>query len=625
MAEVKRAETTAEGIFREFYGPTAFIEKAAIPLKHGFTSKKLSGNPGFPDFFRDNGSWLIVVEAKPGTPGPKTSHAAAQAEVQHYMTENTVDPAVDIVGIAVSGQTRESLDMSYYIALAPALDGGTRTVQPIPGFTAPASLDEIMKRYLAIRNGDPLEDAKLTVFLRSLNERFHKNSRVRDTERSLFFSALMIALDDDNFRGVYKVVAKPADRSQVEAYYLNTEIVNAVKRQLDAKINNQSKQLDWGDRFSFIKTIDIPLVEYKQIITSIDDSIHKPSKQTAKRDILGKAYKIFLSRAGKMDNKNIILTPDHVKTLMVDLAGIERRDVVLDTCTGSGGFLMEAMERLLAKAHGDESEIKNIHEHQLIGMENDPVLFALACSNMFLHGDGRSNMLYRDSLVVRDRNLVVSGDETGLRDYIRSLGPTKAIINPPYEQDNPILFTISALEYLKDGGSLVIIMPVNTLSKANDKTLDRIFATATLDYLIEMPGQLFFEQGRGVKTAIFGFTKKPHDKARQVLFVDLTDDGHKVRQGQGRVDTGAWPAIKEDARRAVLNHSAVDGLSWTTPIHDGTGWVPAGVVHNPYRTTESGDLNEAIAAYIEATATRQQAQDRMYAVLTETGIEGFDE
>ncbi|MCV7070228.1 hypothetical protein H7H73_06710, partial [Mycobacterium rufum] len=54
---------------------------------------------------------------------------------------------------------------------------------------------------------------------------------------------------------------------------------------------------------------DIPLDEYKAIIGDIDQRVHQPSKRTVKRDILGRAYKIFLSRAGKMDNKNIILTP----------------------------------------------------------------------------------------------------------------------------------------------------------------------------------------------------------------------------------------------------------------------------------------------------------------------------
>ena len=108
-----------------------------------------------------------------------------------------------------------------------------------------------------------------------------------------------------------------------------------------------------------------------------------------KQDILGRAYKIFLSKAGKIDNKNIILTPDHIKNLMVDLARLNLEDVVLDTCTGSGGFLMESMEKMIAQAQNNPDTIKRIKEHKLIGFEIDPTLFALACSNMFLHGDGR--------------------------------------------------------------------------------------------------------------------------------------------------------------------------------------------------------------------------------------------
>jgi len=152
------------------------------------------------------------------------------------------------------------------------------------------------------------------------------------------------------------------------------------------------KNRGWEDRFAFVKTIDIPLPEYKQIITDIDDRVHQPSKESTKHDLLGRAYKIFLSRAGKMDNKNIILTPDHIKKLMVDLAELGRDDVVLDTCMGSGGFLMEAMEQLVAKAGGSKRRIDKIHNTQLVGIEVDAVLFALACSNMFLHVDGRSNL-----------------------------------------------------------------------------------------------------------------------------------------------------------------------------------------------------------------------------------------
>ena len=51
---------------------------------------------------------------------------------------------------------------------------------------------------------------------------------------------------------------------------------------------------------------------------------------------------------------------------MVKLARLNVDDVVLDTCTGSGGFLMEAMETMINDANRNEKIIKNIKEKQLI-------------------------------------------------------------------------------------------------------------------------------------------------------------------------------------------------------------------------------------------------------------------
>ena len=56
---------------------------------------------------------------------------------------------------------------------------------------------------------------------------------------------------------------------------------------------------------------------------------------------------------------------------------------------------MESMETMIELAEGDPTKIREIRENQLIGFEIDSVLFALACSNMFLHGDGRTNLIYR--------------------------------------------------------------------------------------------------------------------------------------------------------------------------------------------------------------------------------------
>lgn len=618
------AETITENLFREFHGASTFVEKHAIPKKFGFRSKrKGSTDDGYPDFFKDMGTWLIVVEAKSGAPGLKTSHAAAEADIHSYMTNNAV-PDTDIVGIALSGQTMDSLEVTYYFR-----KGGTEEIEVIDNLRSLIAVDVLEKHYATIAHGDPLSDSELRRFLVRLNERFHTDSRVRDTERSLFFSALMIALDDSQFRAIYPFTEKPDDPRLVEARFLNDQIVEAVKRQLSKKINSKSKQIDWEDRFAFVKTVDIPLDEYKTIISDIDKRVHQPSKQSTKRDILGRAYKIFLSRAGKMDNKNIILTPDHILKFMVDLADIQRDDVVLDTCMGSGGFLMEAMEQLVEKAHGDEKRIENIHEHQLIGIELDPILFALACSNMFLHGDGRSNLLYRDSIITRSKNFEVAQVDKSLRDYVKSLKPNKCVINPPYERDNPINFTISAVEYLEEGGKIVIIMPSNTLTKdGNTNAAEAILQKAQLNFVIDMPQQLFFEQGRGVKTSIFGFTKTSngHPKDALVTFVDMEDDGHEVRVGHGRRDTGRWTEISARVHRAIRDGSEDrETGSWRTPIFREDGSLAArGVKLNPWPRIESHDLEGSISAWHEARAERETAQERMSQILTEAGIGGFD-
>lgn len=618
------AESTTENLFREFYGASTFIEKRDIPKTFGFQSKRAGSTvDGFPDFFKDMGTWLIVVEAKSGELGPRSNHAAAVADVHSYMTTNAV-PHTDIIGIAVSGQTLDALQVTHFFRKA-----GTEEVEELDEPRALVNLDALTKHYEAAAHGDPLSDAELRRFLVQLNERFHKDSRVRDTERSLFFSALMIALDDEPFRHLYKSISRPEDDRLVEARYLNDQIVDAVRRQLVKRVNYESKQIDWEDRFAFVKTVDIPLIEYKRIIDDIDERVHQPSKRAMKRDILGRAYKIFLSRAGKMDNKNIILTPDHIKTFMVELARLERDDVVLDTCMGSGGFLMDAMEHLLDKARGDEKRKEHIREQQLLGIELDPILFALACSNMFLHGDGRSNLLYRDSLITRDRTFTIAPADEKLRAYVKGLKPTKCVINPPYENDNPINFTMSAIEYLEEGGRLVIIMPNNTLSKyANEKAARAIFERAQLDFVIDMPQQLFFEQGRGVKTSIFGFTKTSngHEWDALVTFVDMEDDGHQVRYGSGRRDTGRWPEIAARVIRAVRDGvESVEARSWRSPIFNEAGAFDArGLRRNPWPLTTTHDLESAVSEWQEARARREEAMARMAEIVSGAGIGGFD-
>lgn len=540
MANLPISETKTENLFRKQYGAMTFIEKSAIPAKYGFKSKKGTDYKGYPDFFKEEEDFCIVVEAK------AENHSLAQQEVQWYMNKNQISK--DIIGIAVSGQTKRKLKYTYYIK-----QNDQKKIELFFESDCPQVIKQINIQYKKIKYGDAISTEELISTLNSLNKKFNKDNIIRDTDRSLFFSGLMIALKNNNFRNTYASIEKPEIFPKkvplLEAHNLNNAILTAITTELEGKINNKSKEYNWRDKFSFIKTVDFSLDEYKKIIDTIKNKIFMPFQNEEKYDILGRAYKIFLSRAGKVDNKNIILTPDHIKELMVDLARLNTNDVVLDTCTGSGGFLMQAMEVLLKLVKGDKKSEHKIKEKQLIGFEVDPVLFALACSNMFLHGDGRTNLIYRSSLLDLDKK-----EDKSLFKYIKSKKATKIIINPPYENNAPIQFVKQAIDFLETNGKLIIIMPTPSLRRNQDGMTEEILKIAKLDFVIKMPNKLFSEQKRSVNTSIFGFTKTPHNKNDEVLFYNLDDDGFVSVQHKGRIDkNNTWNTTKQKILDSIFN------------------------------------------------------------------------
>lgn len=558
------SETITENIFRAFYSKDNFVEKSAISNHYGFSSKKRTGKKGYPDFFLDDKEkdFIIIVEAK------ALKHSEAEEDVIWYLNNNSIEKTT--VGIAISGQDISQLKVSYFFK-----EFG-KEIEKFEVTDKLLTVENIEKALDKRISGETISDEELIKVIKSLNEKFNKNNKVRSTDRSLFFSGLLIALTNKNFRNTYKNIAAPSeeelaktDATVLEANYLNEAILEAISKQISIKINNLSKEFVWKDKFSFIRNIDYSLDEYREIIGIIEKKVYIPFKNEQKQDILGRAYKLFLSRGGKAEDKNIILTPDHIKELMVKLARLNVDDVVIDTCMGSGAFLMEAMEVLTHLAKDDEEKIEQIYEKQLIGFEIDSVLFTLACSNMYLHGDGRSNLLFRSSLLNSDSNgKLVNNKDQVLQGYIKELKPTKCIINPPYEKDNPINFTLQAINYLEQYGKLIIIMPTPTLNKYKDNLTKDLLDKAKLDYVIKMPYNLFREQGRSVNTSIFGFTKMPQKVDDEVLFVNLKDDGFESIQHKGRVDiNNLWNDLENNIIDIINNSKERKGFSQKKKIY----------------------------------------------------------
>ena len=119
-------------------------------------------------------------------------------------------------------------------------------------------------------------------------------------------------------------------------------------------------------------------------------------------------------------DNHIVLTPPHIAELFAELAEVNKNSVAYDNCCGTGGLLIAAMKRMLGDGTLDVSAENNIKKNQLIGLEFQDDIYALAVSNMVVHGDGKAN--------------IFSGDCFGpAGEFARQRKPNVGLLNPPYK------------------------------------------------------------------------------------------------------------------------------------------------------------------------------------------------
>jgi type I restriction-modification system DNA methylase subunit len=127
-------------------------------------------------------------------------------------------------------------------------------------------------------------------------------------------------------------------------------------------------------------------------------------------DVLGVVFETMARRAEKDTKIGQFFTPAEVVEFCGKMAGLSSRDVVLDPAVGTGRFLIAAMDHMLAAAPsegGDLAKVQaRIRERQLLGIDLDPWVSTIAKMNMFIHGDGKSNVEQGNGLVLSDRNIL---------------------------------------------------------------------------------------------------------------------------------------------------------------------------------------------------------------------------
>ncbi|MBG6226520.1 16S rRNA G966 N2-methylase RsmD [Arthrobacter sp. CAN_A2] len=454
--------------------------------------------------------------------------------VLHYA--KALSKSFQVIAIAVSGQTTAELRISTFLHAKGAAEARDLTARSGTAITEIVTMED----YLDAAQFDPLVEkariADLMSFSRDLHVFMRDYGKLTEAEKPLLVSGTLLALRNEAFAKGY-MHYKPEE--------LQRQWWRVLRDELEAAEIPHAKKTNMTQPYSTISvhpelrrsTPTHPRGVLFELIQMLAVHVLPLTKTYEGFDIVGQFYGEFLKYTGG-DGKSlgIVLTPRHVTELFARLANVNKNSVVLDTCAGTGGFLISAMNQMLSSAV-TESERENIRKNQLVGVEQQPGMYALAASNMILRGDGKAN-LYQGSCF-----------DTAVSKAVKEHKATVGLINPPYNQKgqglNELSFVQNLLDALEPGATGIAIVPMScATSKSVEK--NKLLRFHTLKAVMSMPAELFSPVG--VITCVMVFTAhRPHEESNQkTWFGYWRNDGFVKTKHLGRVDlNGTWPSIRE--------------------------------------------------------------------------------
>ncbi|MBQ3116076.1 MAG: N-6 DNA methylase [Clostridia bacterium] len=295
-------------------------------------------------------------------------------------------------------------------------------------------------------------------------------------------------------------------------------------------------------------------------------------------DVMGIFFNEFNRYKGKSESGQVF-TPDHITSFMYRLINVNQNDKVLDAACGSGAFLVKAMCNMMKEAGGIKTKkAGQIKESQLFGIENDREIFALACANMLIHKDGKTNLERLDS-----RTLEAC-------EWIKSKKITKVLMNPPFETKYGCLTIVdNVLKNVPQNTKCAFILPDKKLEK--DSRGKKLLKHSTLEKIIKLPEKVFSE---GVTTSIFIFTAGIPQNNKEIFACYIEDDGLETVKNQGRQDIkDKWQDIEDLWIDIIHKQSGHETIQWVKPNEHLSYQIP----EVPFEITEE-EFTKTIMDYL---------------------------
>jgi hypothetical protein len=563
-------------------------------------ASKAGGGIGKPEFvvrIEDAPKLLLVFECKAD---PKFHESAKRDKPAQYAVDGVLhysrhlSKRFDVIAVAVSGTVAKHVRVSAFRQLLGSAepealgsaDGPVHSLLPV------AKLRELLTYDPAVR---ARTHAELLAFSRVLHNYMRDYAKLSEAEKPLVVSGILLALRDDVFKRTWGDF-KPKD--------LARELYRAIAREAEAA------QLDYDKRrimlapYAFVEThpelskvqtgsAETPL---RKLVADISEHVQPFLDTYHDVDVIGQFYGEFLRYTGG-DKKGlgIVLTPRHLTELFAKIGNASPTDTVVDTCAGTGGFLIAALAEMDAKVPNDEQAKLKIRQHNLVGVEQQPHMFALAASNMILRGDGKAN-LYQGSCF-----------EAGIKDALREGvegrhdRPNIGLINPPFSQKGEGLheldFVETLLEVLSPGGLAVTVAPMSAALERHPAR-QRLLDKHTLVAVMSLPNDLFHPVGVIACAMVFR-AHQPHKHATQpTWFGYWKDDGYVKTKDRGRIDLNhRWEALRDGWLDAFHNRRVVVGASVAQRVTADDEWCAEAYMETDYSALTRARFEETLRQY----------------------------
>ena len=287
-------------------------------------------------------------------------------------------------------------------------------------------------------------------------------------------------------------------------------------------------------------------------------------------DIHGRMFEIFLAATVRGKELGQFFTPRDIVRLMVGLADVQvtknEVETVIDPCCGSGGFLIMALRDMWDKVDGlvglsnlERRKLRaKIADDALCGIDagNNPPMWRIARMNMYLHGDGGSNVFFADSLdktigQVGPKGLEIDQEVEDLRNMVLTQDRRFDVVlaNPPFSmsfsrkdakqrrildqydvatnamQTPSLLSSVMFLERYRDlakeDGRIIAVIDDSVLSGEKYRSIrEFIRSRFIIRGIVSLPGDAFRHAAARVKTSVLIVRPKKPDEEQGAAFMD---------------------------------------------------------------------------------------------------------